>query len=287
MITLLRLRLRGENTLIESVRKHITYRLSRYRSDNQMSSLSDNHYYPQFCASAADDDAVFQAFRSAPGYSEILEHVSRSLGQKYFRRISASPKLRSAAIDICRSDVVGSPRKFNYPGLGAASPTTLRYINVAADLEEHFGSLDRFRVVEIGVGYGGQCLVVCGLHNPQDYALVDLQPVLALTRRFLNETSPSAPVSFHGANEIPELHTDLLISNYAFSELRREIQDIYMTRLVDNARRGYMTFNHITPKSFRSISVKEFADRVGGKILPERPNSYPGNKIVVWGVKPR
>ena len=62
----------------------------------------------------------------------------------------------------------------------AVSPTTLRYLKVANDLETLFSSLDGLRICEIGVGYGGQCRVLDAMFAVKSYTLVDLRPVLEL-----------------------------------------------------------------------------------------------------------
>ncbi len=268
--------------MIESARNLLSYCRSRFRDDELRSSLSDNKSYPAFCEQAALDDDLFGTFRSAPGYSEILEHVSYSLGKRYLKMVRLDAEILELAKPICASDTVGSPRRHDYSDVGMASPTTLRYLKVAKDLVENFGSLTGTDIVEIGIGYGGQCRVLSSLYRPRSYSLVDLPSVLKLTERYLSESSVESPVRFINAYDVTEMESDLVVSNYAFSELRREVQEMYMGRIVDKARCGYMTFNQITPRSFGSMTAEEFAERVSGTVIPERPRSYPGNRIVVW-----
>lgn len=268
--------------MLETARSVVSYYKGRFRDDDLRSSLSDNDAYPAFCEQAAIDDDIFVNFRNAPGYSEILEHVSYGLGKRYLRTLRHDAALLAAAREICASDNLGSPRCYHYPHVGMASPTTLRYLKVTKDLGDYFGSLTGMNIVEIGVGYGGQCRVLSSHYRPASYSLVDLPPVLKLTERYLTEMSVDAPTRFISAHDAPETESDLVISNYAFSELRREAQEMYMSRIVDKARRGYMTFNKITPASFGSMTAEELAERVGGTLLPERPLSFPGNRIIVW-----
>ena len=268
--------------MIHSIRNRISYVRSRFRSDDLASSLSDNDAYPKFCALAAADDSTFAQFRRHHDYSEILEHVTVGLGKRYLDDFRGDGDFIVKAARICSEDVIGDPVKYDFPVVGAASPTTLRYLKVARELTLLFGPLNGLTISEIGVGYGGQCQVICALNTPLSYSLIDLEPVLALVERYLSVTSPQAPVSFQGADRVPVLASDLCLSNYAFSELRREVQESYMVNVIDHAARGYVTFNRIAPKSFRSISVEEFAERVGGRITRERPQSYPGNRVVCW-----
>jgi hypothetical protein len=270
--------------MLETARNYASFLRSRFRGGNLRSSLSDNDAYPSFCADAADQDRIFESFRDSTVYAEILEHVSYSLGRRYLEVISRDPKFLDSARAICASDFVGSPRRFAYERIGMASPTTLRYVKVAQDLDRYFGSLQGKSVLEIGVGYGGQCRVLASLYGPLDYTLVDLEPVLRLTKRFLAANAVEVVARYQDPADLSPRRCDVLISNYAFSELRRDVQDMYMVNFVSIAKSGYMTFNHINPRGFQSMSVHDFAERMHGVILPERPMSYPGNKVVVWGV---
>lgn len=269
--------------MYEAARNLLSYCRSRLRHDDFHSSLSDNNSYPAFCERAAHEDILFRSFRDSVAYSEILEHVSYTLGKRYLKAIRQDADLLASAKSICESDTVGSPRRFNYVDVGMASPTTLRYLKVVKDLVEAFGSLAGMDIAEIGVGYGGQCRVLSSLYQLGGYSLIDLPPVLSLAERYLVESGVDSPVRLVSALDVPELEPDLLLSNYAFSELRRDVQEMYMRQVVSRSRRGYMTFNQITPSRFGSMSAKDFAERVGGAILPERPRSYPGNRIIVWG----
>lgn len=269
--------------VLEYARKYPSYWMSRFRGAALRSSLSDNGEYPAFCAEAAADPRVFATFRRAPGYSEILEHVPSRLGKRYLDVIRQDPASVASAMSMCASDTVGDPITFHYAGFGDASPTTLRYLKVAEDLKRHFGSEDWSRILEIGVGYGGQCRVLCGLFPVTEYVLVDLPPVLALTKRFLSASRVDTPTAYISADSTQPAQSDLVISNYAYSELRREVQEEYFQHFVEGTPRGYMTFNRIAPRSFHSLSAEELAERVGGTVLAESPRSYPGNRVVMWG----
>lgn len=268
--------------MLETARKYLSYYRSRFRSDSLDTSLSDNSTYPNFCGLAAKDDEIFSRFRSTDEYYEILEHVSFSLGERYLKYVQRDPSLLSHARRICDSDTIGNPTKFLYSGFGGASPSTLRYLKVAGDLTREFRTLNGLHVVEIGVGYGGQARVLSELFEIETYTLVDLPEVLALSERFLETAGNANSFRFVSPRELGPIDADLVISNYAFSELRREVQEEYLDFVVLGAPRGYMTYNNITPPSFNSLTAVELARRVRGTVTPERPRSYPGNQIVIW-----
>jgi len=183
-----------------------------------------------------------------------------------------------------RNDKFGNPRTHSYGSIGLFSPTTLRYIKVAADLKKLFVTLDHARICEIGVGYGGQCRILSVLFRPARYILVDIQPVLALARRFLDNFDVSSFVSYKTMDELEEEAFDLVISNYAFTELQGGIQDVYLRRVISRSRCGYITYNEITPPEFRSYKADQLVSMIpGATILPEIPLTHPRNCVIVWG----
>lgn len=247
-------------------------------------SLSDNDSYPAACARAARDSRLFACFRSEAAYTHILEHVGADLGAEYLRLLAADRVIMEALDEFRRNDDYGGPQTVDYPGVGRFSPTTLRYIKVLKDLKTYFGSLDAMRICEIGVGYGGQCRVIHAVCQPAAYVLVDLPQALLLAQRYLSNFSlPHAPVACSMA-QLAAADYGLVISNYAFTELTREIQDEYLSKVILRAQRGYITYNEITPPSYRSYRAEELLAMIpGARRLPEAPLTHPANCIIQWG----
>jgi putative sugar O-methyltransferase len=246
--------------------------------------LSDNQAYPHFCLQASHDFRVFDSFRRNPIYNQILEHVSRHQGHEYLRILSRDPVVMEHIDAFRANDDWGNPRVYGYPDVGTFSPTTLRYIKVLADLKAHFRTLDGLRICEIGVGYGGQCRVVNALFQPSAYWLVDIQPALSLAQRYLDHYALPTTLTYSTMNELPETSFDLVISNYAFTELPRGVQDVYLRKVIRNARRGYISYNEITPADFRSYRARELAATIpGATIVAEEPLTHANNCILVWG----
>lgn len=246
--------------------------------------LSAIQAYPQVCLDASRDLSLFRSFRRNPIYNEILEHTSPEQGEEYLRLISEDPDVLKCMDRFVKNDDHGGPRLSRYPGIGLVSPSTLRYVKVLADLKKYFRSLDHLNVCEIGVGYGGQCRVVNAYYRPAAYTLVDIQPALALTQRFLDNYTLPSVLSYKTMNELARQSYDLVISNYAFTELPRSIQDVYLDRLLLPSKRGYITYNEITPTEFRSYRSEELARMIpGARILKEEPLTHPRNCLIVWG----
>jgi hypothetical protein len=249
------------------------------------SSITDDGEYPVFCQKASEDDAVFDRFRRSAIYMRVLEHVSRAQGSGYVSELERRPFGRALLGTLSSVPEPGGPRTYRFGAYGELSPTTLRYAKVAADLEELFGTLDGSRVAEIGVGYGGQCRIIMRSWEVGAYHLFDLPPVLALTERFLVAAGAASDrVVAHDALALDSVEADLVVSNYAFSELRREVQQEYLDRVILRAPRGYLTYNHTTPPEWNTFTAEEIAAMIpGSEILPEVPLTAARNVIVAWG----
>jgi len=248
-------------------------------------SLSDNDTYPDICLQASSDAAHFENFRRNKVYNEILEHVSEQQGSEYLDIIEEDADIFSRMDTFKENDKYGNPRVFHYPSIGTISPTTLRYIKVLADLKVLFGTMDDLNIVEIGSGYGGQCRIITSYFKPDTYCLVDIKPALMLATRYLDQYAISSALIYKTMNELQEKKYDFFMSNYAFTELPRQLQDIYLEKSILCSRMGYITYNAITPPKFRSYSKEELINIIPhSEIREEIPLTDHNNCIIVWGV---
>ncbi len=257
----------------------------------ELRSASDSGYYPEIARRAATNTRAFAEFRRNPMYREILEHVSQEQGAEYLEQARRKwPKVIGEPEKFTINDRIGNPARFRYPDVGSVNPTTLRYLKVACDLRELFGSLSGFHVAEVGVGYGGQFLVADQLWPLGSWTLFDLDPVLQLTSRYLECHLLNSAYRTMTLNRfVSDGHPfDLVISNYAFSELPKRLQLTYMSKVIGKCKRGYMTMN--TGKTAGDGSVLIVDDLreylPGLEIHDEVPLTGPGNYILVWGRQP-
>lgn len=249
-------------------------------------SLSDNQVYPQVCIQASNDYKFFNNFRRNSIYNQILEHVSEQQGGEYLKLISNDSDILAEINNFKTNDNYGNPKKYEYQNIGTISPSTLRYIKVLSDLKNHFQTVDNLDICEIGVGYGGQCRIINAYYKPNTYCLVDIKPALDLAQRFLDNYIIHSTLTYNTMNEIYKKDYDLVLSNYAFTELPRTIQDIYLNKVILNSKRGYITYNEITPEEFKSYTSDELLAIIPcSKILKEEPLTHPKNCIIVWGNK--
>jgi hypothetical protein len=254
---------------------------SHFNAQND-SSLSDTYDYRLICKLAVESEEIFSKFARNREYRAILEHVTREQGFMYLNLIknkevmSLIPKLQEINL--------GNPFKFYYRGIGMISPTYLRYLKVVDDLKNIFGNLDNFCISEVGAGYGGQAVVIDRLFKIQSYSIYDLSYSCDLIKKYTERLGTEMPLSFYRDSIENTSEIDLFISNYAFSELKRDIQIAYLNNLISKSKRGYVVYNHITEGHFDSMDVNEFKARIdGAEIFAEKPLTFSGNQLVIWG----
>lgn len=223
--------------------------------------------YDKFCSKAAEDDELFKTFKQNPVYKQILEHVTREQGQKYF------PFIHTKLLNII-DDNIGSPVKEKY-SFGTYSPTTLRYLSIATDIYDIFGfsALADKSVVEIGAGYGGQFLILDKIFNFDFYSFVDLPGASKLIKKYIsNFKYNTLNISFGIPSSI-----DFVISNYAFSELSRDIQEIYLKSIILPSKMGYMILN-----TEQGYSYQELLDIIPNSTIEKNKPFFGRNYQLVW-----
>lgn len=246
-------------------------------------SVSDDGRYPPLCARAAEDDEVFAHFKRQKVYQRILEHPYKEMGWIYLAAIVQDHSMLVSFLDRFReNDVLGDPVTFDYGYYGRFSPTTLRYIEVLGQLVDTFDFLTDMDIVEIGAGYGGQAFMIDRYCRFRSYTIIDLAPCLSLARKYLY-LHRVPDVRFWTAADIPGwVGFDLVISNFAFSECARSIQEFYLERILKKSSCGYLTCNNVDP-SLKTFSQGELLKRLpGARATHERPPVRRGNYIVTW-----
>lgn len=257
-----------------------------YRSD------SDDGEYVKTVNHALRSPNAFNHFKRSPAYRHILEHVTVEQGAQYLDILASRDDniLQDALSSVLVSDNQGSPIKTKYQHYDQPlSPTTLRYVKVASDCLHLFGK-DLNHVAEIGCGYGGQCLVNDQLLNYRFATLFDLPFVNALIKRYLDTHLMLGAFEVATINEKTPKDYDLVISNYAFSELPAALQSIYIDKVLSKSKRGYLTMNSGMggPHNAGKLSLSELQKRLPAfECLQEQPLTSEHNYIIVWGHDPQ
>lgn len=260
-----------------------------YVGEKSNRSDSDDGQYVLAVQDAVKSYESFSVFKRNPHYQAVLEHVSEELGHQYLAIIKRdSPALFENIEVFKKNDLIGNPTVFGYPDIGIMSPTTLRYIKVTSDLIKLFGSHIGERVVEIGGGYGGQALINDSVFRMKEYELLDLPPVLSLISRYLESHIMNCAYKVTTLNQkTGDDYYDLVISNYAFSELPSHVQIRYIEKIVRKSSRGYLTMNSgltETSHPVKKLSLEQLRNYLPSfDVFEEHPLTGPENYIIAWG----
>lgn len=257
------------------------------------SARSPESAYEQLCQSASENEEVFAHFKRHPDYMAAVENLSAGYGNEYLTVILRNYFELHAYFERFRqNDVFGDPVVHQYGGVGKFAPTTLRSIKIAGDLRREFKDLGCMHIVEIGGGCGGLCKILSDLGGFASYTLIDLPACNALSQKYL-ERLGIQNVHFVDATTLNELgQYDLVISNYAFSEFDRSIQDQYVEKVIKPTPRGYITgkFNASGPRfTIDELIAVLYASNRKGNIEAENPMTQPDrgtqnreNMLIVW-----
>lgn len=253
-----------------------------YRSD------SENGYYASSVMRALKNQKAFDNFKRSYSYRDILEHVSEDLGRLYLNILETrNDSILSRGLStVLISDHVGNPIKYQYASYESPlSPTTLRYLKVTSDLKILFGS-SLGHVAEIGCGYGGQTLVNDQLLKVKSARLFDLPFVNKLIDRYLNSYLLNGAYATSVINKEEPRDYDLVISNYAFSELPKILQLTYLKKVLVNSKKGYLTMNTglDNASSTGKLTLSELTELLPEfRVIEEEPLTADQNYIIVWG----
>jgi hypothetical protein len=241
--------------------------------------------YKIFCLDASSKDDVFNNFKTNNNYTPILEHVGMEEGEMYIKEFEPMETyILSNLEEIKKNDSIGNPLTYSYDKFGQISPTTLRYIKNCCDILQNFKGEKIENVVEIGGGYGGLCFVYDRIIGFKKYHIYDLPEVNELSKKYLsNFTDFSGGTSASTLDGGDQENYDLLISNYALSELSRNLQIEYIHRVLKKSKMFYLVFNQIG-----DLSLEEFLDLVpeyDTRIEEEHSSflNYDGLNKIIYG----
>ncbi len=269
------------------------YRNESFVNLKELRSWSDNGSYVQSVEEAINDYKKFKRFKSDKRYQFVLEHATFEQG---LQNIEIIKKNNIELLDnnnfskFKLNDLIGSPKIYNYGSVyGNISPTTIAYIKVLSDLMSLFKINEINTIAEIGAGYGGQALIIDQFTKKIEFTLFDLKPVLKLTEKYLESFNLNGSFNTKTLNE--ESYTnkyDLIISNYAFSELPKKTQILYLEKVLIKSKRGYLIMNSGSPykknKDDSQLNYDEIVKYLPScEVLTETPLTSENNYLLVWG----
>ena len=274
---------RLRNKIRRLVQSKTTFNKTQGKSDSQVT------FYEQQLSRLLKSKKRLSDFRRKYDYREILEHVTYTQGKSYLEQIQEySPQNYIELIEKNRAnDLFGNPYEYQYPGVGRVSPTTLRYISTAIDIFETIRLNKESVVAEIGVGYGGQAAILERMYGIRNYSAFDLPLVIQLSNVYLNSVNSKLKFTSSGLSSDKNTTWDVVISNYAFSELHRDLQLSYIEHVIAKSKSGYMIMNsgrsNITGRSEGKLSLDEIRNYIPNlQVKEEVPLTGPDNYIIFW-----
>jgi hypothetical protein len=241
-------------------------------------SISDYTAFKQACLTAD-----LNTFKQHSDIVPIFEHTSAEQGEAYLQIIRERyPLLLAALPRLVVNDEIGSANRCIDVEGSSVSPSTLRYVKVLGDLI-YAGLASGDAIVEIGGGYGGQALVIRNKILWQSYTIFDLPEAGSLQERYLAEHDLTVE---HGELFVGSRVTewDFCISNYAFSECNKQMQDWYLEHVILKSKAGYMTCNFISSQfGVDSYSQEQLLSLIPNSWLEaENPLTSPANVVIRW-----
>jgi putative sugar O-methyltransferase len=274
---------RLRNKIRRLVLSKTTFNETQGKSDSQVT------FYEQQLSRLLKSKKRLSNFRRKYDYREILEHVTYTQGKSYLEQIQEySPQNYIELIEKNRAnDLFGNPYEYQYPGVGRVSPTTLRYISTAIDIFETIRLNKKSVVAEIGVGYGGQAAILERMYGIRNYTAFDLPLVIQLSNVYLNSVNSKLKFTSSGLSSDKNTTWDVVISNYAFSELHRDLQLSYIEHVIAKSKSGYMIMNsgrsNITGRSEGKLTLDEMRKYIPNlQVKEEIPLTGPDNYIIYW-----
>ncbi len=207
------------------------------------SSVSAAMPWAGLCAGLANGGLDSHNFRRTAAVRDIVETVGAVEGRFYARRIREWGAGWLTDPAIAALDAWGNPIRWPAFLLGtprAFSPTTLRYLATALWLKRNRDLPPGAEIIEIGVGFGGLA-AMNGLVSNTVTTLVDLPQVESCAMRMLGETGLAKHARPGDGSSARS--AELVISNYAFTELSAAVQEDYLARYLKNAAHGVIVSN--------------------------------------------
>ena len=208
-------------------------------------------------------------FKSIPQYRSILEHVDKSIGERYFNEIKIRymnlfMDNKNLLANLClENDQLGNPKKEHFDDFVYCSPTNLRYILHSFLILEYIKklNLNNLNIIEIGGGYGGLCFFINKLStlfnlNITSYSIFDLFEVSKLQEKYLSNLNIKNFNTYQLDNFVNIKKNSFLISNYAFSEISLGLQKKYCEEIIKPyTSNGLLCWNHVPVYQFTDNKI--------------------------------
>ena len=173
------------------------------------------------------------------------------------------------------NDKIGNPLKTDKISnkIPACNPNSLKYIYFGLLVIKHITKLkiDNLNFIEIGGGYGGQCLILLKLFeifniNVKKYILIDLREVVDFQKKYITAHNLNHLCEFLPYDNYSNYNFEndcYVFSCYSFNEVLPSIRQNYYSNLFPFTNHGsfiWPTKNTDLPMKYNKISLEDFGD---------------------------
>lgn len=214
----------------------------------------DQPIFAEVATKAVENEELFSQFKRNPFFNLHWENLTPQEGEVWLKKIQSNYPLLVEKLNCFRKiDAIGSPRTYLFKEAGWFSPSTLRLVAIAGDLQQKMGDLSSLHIVQIGAGCGELCKILHELSSFKSYTLVDLPEQLTLAKKCLEKWGVDN-VCFLTPEELPDKASyDCVISDLSFSEFNRSYQALFFDKILSGSHSGYL-LGRVFPKHFGVVA---------------------------------
>lgn len=205
-------------------------------------------------------DCDLSTFKNNEDFNYMTEHIGSEqieYGKVVYNKIINLNLIKhDLLIELIKiNDSVGNPTKYKINDvLPECSPNTLKYVYFGLlNIKNIFNSnLSNFDFIEIGGGYGGQCVILLKLFEHfniiiNKYILIDIIDTSIFQKKYVDSLIPNNNVvniiySIENLKQYNFLKNSFLFSSFAFSEIKPSIRNTYYTNIFDFIKHGLLVW---------------------------------------------
>ena len=224
--------------------------------DNKFSiSICDGSYYNYYNYL---ENCNIYSFKQNDNLQYMTEHLGENMlnfAKEWYNKIK---ELNMIDNDILikllnLNDRIGNPLKYDIYGI-LCSPNSLKYVYFGLLNIKHIlnKKLNNFNFIEIGGGYGGQCIILLELFKEfniafDKYILIDLYSVNNFQKKYVeinNSDDKCIFVPYENYKNYLFESNNYLFSSYSLSEISNDIRIDYYNNILKYIVAGFIVWNN-------------------------------------------
>ena len=228
-------------------------------------------------------------FKINKNFNYMTEHIGKSqirYGKLWYKKILEINLLNKEQLIylIKLNDKFGNSKlELINNNLIKCSPNTLKYIyfGLLNIIYIKNNNLTNFNFIEIGGGYGGQCIILQKLFNIfnikiKKYILIDLPTVVEFQKKYITTNNLHHNVEFLNNIEYQNYNFNnisYLFSSYSLSEIIPKYRKEYYKYILKNTHSGFIVWNN------KKIDLPKQSNI---NIIREDPLTGSNNKFIYY-----